>query len=74
MRCAAQDLCEGFPAEFLTFLEYTRTLEFDQKPDYDFLRGLFRDLADSRGQRPQTAHHHNRPDRLLHACTIRNWN
>lgn len=46
---AAQELCEGQPEEYLTFLEYARSLEFDQKPDYDFLRSLFRDLADTKG-------------------------
>ena len=34
-------LCEGLPAEFEVFLNYTRSLEFKQKPDYQYLRGLF---------------------------------
>ncbi|KAJ7815533.1 kinase-like domain-containing protein [Mycena leptocephala] len=37
-------LCRGFPHEFGVFLNYTRALRFDDKPDYSYLRKLFRDL------------------------------
>jgi hypothetical protein len=37
-------LCRGFPNEFGIFLNYTRALRFDDKPDYSYLRRLFRDL------------------------------
>ncbi|EGF80300.1 hypothetical protein BATDEDRAFT_33264 [Batrachochytrium dendrobatidis JAM81] len=37
-------LCKGFPPEFAVYLNYTRTLRFDDKPDYSYLRKLFRDL------------------------------
>lgn len=37
-------LCRGFPNEFGIFLNYTRALRFDDKPDYSYLRKLFRDL------------------------------
>ena len=37
-------LCKGGPEEFATFLNYTRSLRFDDKPDYAYLRKLFRDL------------------------------
>jgi len=35
-------LCEACPAEFATFLEYCRRLEFAERPDYDYLRRLLR--------------------------------
>lgn len=38
------DLCHGVPVEFRTFLEYSRSLSFDEKPDYDYLHGLFDNL------------------------------
>ncbi|KAJ5066902.1 casein kinase 1-like protein [Anaeramoeba ignava] len=38
------ELCKGFPSEFATYLEYCRNLHFDEKPDYSYLRKLFRDL------------------------------
>eukprot|EP00004_Rigifila_ramosa_P000555 TRINITY_DN1057_c0_g1_i2.p1 TRINITY_DN1057_c0_g1~~TRINITY_DN1057_c0_g1_i2.p1 ORF type:complete len:521 (-),score=90.23 TRINITY_DN1057_c0_g1_i2:1262-2692(-) len=37
-------LCKGFPVEFKTYMTYTRSLRFEEKPDYGFLRKLFRDL------------------------------
>ncbi|KAJ3118422.1 serine/threonine protein kinase [Nowakowskiella sp. JEL0407] len=37
-------LCRGFPNEFTIYLNYTRSLRFDDKPDYSYLRKLFRDL------------------------------
>lgn len=39
-----EDLCRGFPPEFATYLDYTRNLRFDDKPDYSYLRKIFRDL------------------------------
>lgn len=37
-------LCRGFPNEFAIYLNYSRSLRFDDKPDYSYLRKLFRDL------------------------------
>jgi casein kinase I family protein HRR25 len=37
-------LCRNFPSEFAIYLNYTRSLRFDDKPDYAYLRKLFRDL------------------------------
>lgn len=37
-------LTRGLPYEFYIFLNYTRSLRFDNKPDYVFLRKLVRDL------------------------------
>jgi len=34
-------LCRGYPQEFATFLNYTRGLRFEDKPDYSYLRKLF---------------------------------
>ena len=36
------DLCEGLPSEFQLYMEYTRGLSFEERPDYDLLRGMFR--------------------------------
>jgi len=32
-----EDLCAGFPKEFGQFLNYSRKLKFDEKPDYQHL-------------------------------------
>ncbi|XP_072029348.1 casein kinase I-like isoform X2 [Amphiura filiformis] len=42
-------LCKAFPSEFATYLSYTRALRFDEKPDYSFLRQLFRNLFHRQG-------------------------
>jgi casein kinase 1 len=45
-------LCKGFPAEFAQYLNYCRGLRFDGKPDYMYLRRLFRDLFYAEGYQP----------------------
>ncbi len=44
MTTATDVLCRGFPNEFAIYLNYTRSLRFDDKPDYSYLRKIFRDL------------------------------
>lgn len=44
-----EELCRGFPAEFPTYLTYCRQLHFDQRPDYCYLRKLFRTLFHRQG-------------------------
>ena len=39
-----QVLCKSFPLEFVTYFQYCRSLRFDDKPDYSYMRKLFRDL------------------------------
>lgn len=37
-------LTKGLPKEFLDYMNYIKNLRFDDKPDYPYLRKLFRDL------------------------------
>jgi hypothetical protein len=37
-------LCEGFPEEFQIFLNYCRSLKFEEKPDYVWLKRLLKNL------------------------------
>ncbi|KAM7258399.1 hypothetical protein ACFE04_014140 [Oxalis oulophora] len=37
-------LCRGYPTEFASYFHYCRSLRFDDKPDYPYLKRLFRDL------------------------------
>ena len=39
-RTSAEELCQGFPEEFAKFVNYTRNLEFESEPDYNYLRSL----------------------------------
>ena len=34
-------LCSGLPNEFLHYLNYCKNLRFEERPDYEFLKGLF---------------------------------
>jgi serine/threonine protein kinase len=43
------ELCKGLPQEFHTFLEYARSLSFNDKPNYDYLRRLFNDALSHAG-------------------------
>ena len=38
---SVEQLCEGLPEEFAKYLNYTRKLNFEENPDYDYLRSLF---------------------------------
>ncbi|TPP46442.1 Protein kinase domain family protein [Leishmania donovani] len=37
-------LCKGFPSEFAAYMNYVRALRFEDKPDYSYLKRMFRDL------------------------------
>mmetsp|Transcript_5543 Transcript_5543/g.13027 ORF Transcript_5543/g.13027 Transcript_5543/m.13027 type:complete len:432 (-) Transcript_5543:100-1395(-) len=39
-----ETLCKGFPAVFASYLNYCRALRFEDRPDYAYLRRLFKDL------------------------------
>ena len=34
-------LCSGLPNEFVHYLNYCKNLKFEERPDYEFLKGLF---------------------------------
>ncbi|XP_050888647.1 casein kinase 1-like protein 4 [Lathyrus oleraceus] len=42
-------LCKSYPVEFASYFHYCRSLTFDQRPDYGYLRRLFRELFTSKG-------------------------
>ena len=46
-RTKVEDLCDKIPANtaFIKYLHYCRKLVFDEKPDYQYLRNLFRSVA-----------------------------
>jgi casein kinase 1 len=49
MVTAIEILCRGFPSEFVTYFQYCRSLRFDDKPDYSYLRKQLRDLFTREG-------------------------
>lgn len=44
MSTSISTLCKGFPPEFVCYLNYCRSIQFTEKPDYDSLRRMFREL------------------------------
>ena len=41
---SSEDLCKNYPHEFFEYVDYTRNLEYEENPDYDFLRQKFKDV------------------------------
>ena len=46
---SVESLCRGLPYEFVVYLNYVRGLEFLDKPDYCYLRGLLKEVFDREG-------------------------
>jgi len=44
MSTSAEALCQNFPIEFVTYLNYTRSLKYEDGPDYEYLRRILKDL------------------------------
>ena len=44
MATPAEVLCRNLPSEFCQVLSYTKSLRFEDKPDYAFMRKLCREL------------------------------
>lgn len=44
MGTTTEALCRGYPPEFATYLTYCKGLGFEDRPDYAYLRRLFKDL------------------------------
>lgn len=43
-RTSIETLCENLPYEFKDYLRYCRTLDFEQTPDYQYLKRIFKKL------------------------------
>mmetsp|Transcript_64575 Transcript_64575/g.154283 ORF Transcript_64575/g.154283 Transcript_64575/m.154283 type:complete len:463 (+) Transcript_64575:174-1562(+) len=43
MSTPIETLCKGFPSVFQSYLNYCRALRFEDRPDYAYLRRLFKD-------------------------------
>ena len=49
IQTTVETLCKGIPDEFGKYIQYCKNLNFEEKPDYNFCRSLFRQLMTSRG-------------------------
>ena len=46
-----EQLCKGLPIEFINYIKYCRDLEFEQAPNYDYLRSLFTSILTKNNQK-----------------------
>lgn len=44
MQTPIEMLCRGFPPEFATYMSYCRSLRFEDRPDYSYLKRMIKDL------------------------------
>jgi len=41
-----EELFKGLPEEFVTIFQYCRSLQFDEKPDYAYVKSLFKKISE----------------------------
>jgi hypothetical protein len=46
LSCTIEELTEGMEEEFNQYFTYVRNLQFEEKPDYQYLRNIFKKLMD----------------------------
>jgi casein kinase 1 len=44
----AEELCEGLPAPFCKFVSYVHSLDFDEKPDYQYLYSILLQCSETK--------------------------
>ena len=54
-------LCQGFPDEFKTFIQYARDLKFEDRPDYSYLKHIIRQIC----EKNQLTFNYNKYDWIL---------
>ena len=54
-------LCEGFPDEFKTFIQYARDLKFEDRPDYSYLKNIITQMC----KKNQLSFNYNKYDWIL---------
>ena len=45
----SEELCKDCPEEFKKYIDYVRKLEYEQDPDYDMLKNIFKDILKQNG-------------------------
>ena len=49
MSTSTEQLCKGHATEFRSYFEYCRSLRFEDRPDYAYLKRLFKELFYRKG-------------------------
>jgi len=45
-----EELCQGYPEQLCEYVKYTRNMEFEQNPNYEYLRKLFKKILEFCGE------------------------
>ena len=45
-----EDLCKSLPIQMISFVKYVKQLEFEQEPDYNYLRSLIQSILKERNR------------------------
>jgi len=48
----AKELCDGLPAPFCKFVTHVRSLDFDKKPDYEYLQSILSQCSGRTADQP----------------------
>ena len=46
-----ETLCKGMPSEIYEYMKYVQNLNFEQNPDYNYLRSLFLNIGKNRREK-----------------------
>lgn len=45
LKCSVYEICKDLPEGFVKYFEHLRKLKFEDKPNYGYLRAIFKDMA-----------------------------
>lgn len=63
-RTSVDMLCQGLPAEFKTYFDHVKGIRFEDRPDYDMLKRLFRELFFRKGHTYDNLFDWDRPEAI----------
>lgn len=64
-----EELCDGLPAPFCKFVTYVRSLDFDEKPDYQYLHSILSQCSDS-SETTKALPLYSRPDVVIDRAPV----
>ena len=72
METSPYQLCKGFPKEFEEYVEYTRNLEYEQDPDYEYLKNLFNNILKEEKNNSENIYDWDIGNKTLNTITTNN--
>ncbi len=44
MQTSNEELCTNLPEQFMDFFKHVKTLNFEDKPNFEYIKGCFQDI------------------------------